>query len=126
MDATDFARRIIHVHETVTGVGAETVLLYPKWLPGTHAPEGPIDKIAGIKITAQGAPVAWTRDPLDVYAFRVHPGPGVTSIDVDFEYLSPTSPKVGAIEISRELMMVDWNDLLLYPAGYFVGRFRCR
>jgi predicted metalloprotease with PDZ domain len=122
VDASDVGRRIVRVHETLSGIQAETVLLYPKWLPGTHAPEGPLDKIAGIKITAKGAPVSWTRDPLDVYAFRVHAGPGVTSIDIDFEYLSPTSAKVGAIEISREIMMIEWNELVLYPAGYFAAR----
>jgi predicted metalloprotease with PDZ domain len=103
----------------VSGIGAETVLLYPKWLPGTHAPEGPIDRIAGLRITANGAQISWTRDPVDVYAFRVHTGPGIKSIDIDFEYLSPTSPKVGAMEISRDVLMIEWNELVLYPAGYF-------
>jgi predicted metalloprotease with PDZ domain len=119
IDASDVERRIVHVHETVSGVGADTVLLYPKWLPGTHAPEGTIDRLAGIKITSNGAPVSWSRDPVDVFAFHVHPGSGVRSIDVDFDYLSPTSPKVGAIEISRDILLLEWNELVLYPAGYF-------
>jgi predicted metalloprotease with PDZ domain len=119
VDATDTGRRIVHVHETLSGIGSDTVLFYPKWLPGTHAPEGPIDRIAGIRMTAKGAPVSWTRDPVDVYAFRVHPKPGSQSIDIDFDYLSPTSAKVGALEISRDLVMVEWNELVLYPAGYY-------
>jgi predicted metalloprotease with PDZ domain len=119
VDASDIARRIIRVHETLSGIGPDTVLLYPKWLPGTHAPEGPIDRIAGLRIAANGAPLSWTRDPVDVYAFRVHAGPLVRSINVDFEYLSPTSSQIGDLEISRELLMLDWNDLVLYPAGYF-------
>jgi predicted metalloprotease with PDZ domain len=119
VDATDTGRRIVHVHETLSGIGSDTVLFYPKWLPGTHAPEGPIDRIAGIRMTAKGTPVSWTRDPVDVYAFRVHPKPGTQSIDIDFDYLSPTSAKVGALEISRDLVMVEWNELVLYPAGYF-------
>jgi predicted metalloprotease with PDZ domain len=119
VDASDTARRIVRVHETVSGIGPDTVLLYPKWLPGTHAPEGPIDKIAGIRITAKGAPVSWTRDPVDVNAFRVHAGRGVGTIDVDFDYLSPTSSEVGAMEISRDVLMIEWNEVVLYPAGYF-------
>src|SRR6202521_2839620 len=119
VDASDLERRIVHVHETLSGVGADTVLLYPKWLPGTHAPEGTIDRLAGIRITANGAPVSWSRDPVDVFAFHVHPGSGVRSIDVDFDYLSPTSRKVGAIEISRDILLLEWNELVLYPAGYF-------
>jgi predicted metalloprotease with PDZ domain len=117
VDATDTGRRIVHVHETLSGIGPDAVLLYPKWLPGTHAPEGPIDRLAGIRMTAQGAPVSWTRDPVDVYAFRVHSKPG--TIDIDFDYLSPTSAKVGALEFSRDLVMIEWNELVLYPAGYF-------
>jgi predicted metalloprotease with PDZ domain len=119
VDASDLDRRIVRVHETVSGVGADTVLLYPKWLPGTHAPEGPIDRLAGIKMSANGAPVSWTRDPADVYALHVHPASGVKSIDIDFDYLSPTSPKVGAIEISRDILLLEWNALVLYPAGYY-------
>jgi predicted metalloprotease with PDZ domain len=119
VDATDLERRIVHVHETLSGVGTDTVLLYPKWLPGTHAPEGTIDRLAGIRITANGAPVSWSRDPVDVFAFHVRPGSGVKSIDIDFDYLSPTSPQVGAIEISRDILLLEWNELVLYPAGYF-------
>lgn len=119
VDASDLGRRIIHVHESVSGIGPDTVLLYPKWLPGTHAPEGPIDRVADLRITANGAPVSWTRDPVDVYAFRVHAGRRIKSIDIDFEYLSPTSPKVGALEVSRDILMIEWNEVVLYPAGYF-------
>jgi hypothetical protein len=119
VDASDVDRRIVRVHETLTGIGADTVLLYPQWLPGTHAPEGPIDRFAGLRISANGAPVIWKRDPLDVYAFHVYPAAGIKSIDIDFEYLSPTSTKVADMEISRDVLFVEWNSLILYPAGYF-------
>ncbi len=122
VDASDVERRIVRVHETLEGIGADTVLLYPKWLPGTHAPEGPIDRFAGLRISANGAPVSWKRDPLDVYAFHVHPAAGIKSIDIDFEYLSPTSSKVADMEISRDVLFVEWNSLILYPAGYFARR----
>jgi predicted metalloprotease with PDZ domain len=122
VDATDFERRILRVHETLTGVGAEVILLYPKWLPGNHAPQGPLDRFSGLKISAGGAPLSWMRDPVDVYAFRVKIAPGTASIDIDFEYLSPTSPKVGATEIGRDVLILDWNTVVLYPAGYFVRR----
>jgi predicted metalloprotease with PDZ domain len=122
VDASDLLRRVVRVHETLSVAGTDTVLLYPQWLPGTHAPEGPIDKLAGIKITSAGKALAWTRDPVQVYAFRVHHGAAIRSIDIDFEYLSATSPPVGPLEISPDLMMLEWNALVLYPAGYFVRR----
>jgi predicted metalloprotease with PDZ domain len=119
VDASDVVRRIVQVHETVSGIAGETVLLYPKWLPGTHAPDGPIDRIAGLRVSAQGAAVAWTRDPVDVYAFRVHAAPGVKTIELDFQYLSPPNEDAGDIEISRDLLFIPWNNVVLYPAGYF-------
>jgi len=119
VDATDLERRIVHVHEVLSGVTADTILLYPKWLPGDHAPSGPISRFAGLKITSGGAPVSWTRDPVDIYAFRLHPGAAARSVDIEFDYLSPTSAKVGPMEISRDLLFLEWNALVLYPAGFF-------
>jgi predicted metalloprotease with PDZ domain len=120
VDVSDLERRIVHVHETLSGVTPNTVLLYPKWLPGNHAPQGPIDRLASLKITANGVPVPWTRDPVDVYAFHLQTAPAVKSLDIDFDYLSSTSPKVGHIEISRDILILEWNGVVLYPAGYFV------
>ena len=120
VDASDTVRRVVHVHETLSGITGETILLYPKWLPGTHAPDGPIENVAGLKISAQGASVPWTRDPVDVYAFRVHAGAGVKTIEIDFDYLSAPGTSFGDIEISRDLLFVEWNNVVLYPAGYFV------
>ena len=119
VDASDTSHRIVRVHETLSGVSPDTVLLYPKWLPGTHAPEGTLDRLGGIRITANGATVTWKRDPVDVFAFRLNLKPGTHAIDIDFDYLSPTSPKVGALEMSRDLMLLEWNELVFYPAGYF-------
>ncbi|MBS0388629.1 MAG: M61 family metallopeptidase, partial [Proteobacteria bacterium] len=126
VDASDVQRRVVHVHQTITGIGPNLVLLYPKWLPGSHAPEGPIDRIAGIRFAAAGAPIAWTRDPVDMCAFRVQVPKGVHAVDVDFDYLSPTTAKVGSLEISRDLMMLEWNALALYPAGYYARQIPTR
>src|ERR1051326_5751789 len=48
VDATDLGRHIVRGRETVSGVGPQTVLLYPKWLPGDHAPAGPISRLDGL------------------------------------------------------------------------------
>lgn len=119
VDASDVARRIVHVEEHLNGVDAGTVLYFPKWLPGNHSWTGPIERFAGLRITANGVPVPWTRDTVDMYAFRVHAPAGVQAIDLAFDYLSPTSAKVDRLEISRDLLVLDWNTVVLYPAGYF-------
>ena len=119
VDVTDLERNIVSVHEHFTGISGETVLFYPEWLPGHHSPSGPIDRIAGIEIKAAGKSISWTRDPVNVYAFHVHVPPGVGAIDVDFQYLSPTSMKVGRPELSRDVLILEWNEVVLYPAGFF-------
>jgi len=122
VDASDVGRRVVHVRESLSGIGPDTVLLYPKWLPGAHAPEGTIDRLAGLQISAGGRRVSWTRDPADVWAFRIHPPSGTRQVDIEFTYLAPTSPKVGSMETSPELLMIEWNELVLYPAGYYTRR----
>ena len=120
VDATDTHRRIVRVRETlpVTG-GKPLVLLYPQWAPGDHRPDGPIDRVAGLKISAGGQPVAWTRDTANVYAFRVTPPAGATSLDIAFDYQSPVKESVGPVEISSNLAVLEWTSLVIYPAGYF-------
>ena len=122
VDVSDVRRRIVTVRETISGLHAGTTLLYPKWLPGTHAPEGPVDRLAGLTVSANGVAVRWERDPMDAYALRMTLPSGATSVDLAFQYLSPTSPKVGAAEISREMLMLEWNTVVLYPSGYFASR----
>jgi predicted metalloprotease with PDZ domain len=119
VDASDVDRRIVHVKETISGLAPDAVLLYPKWLPGTHAPEGPIDRLAGLRLTAHGTPVSWTRDTVNVYAFRPHLPAGATSLELSFDYLSPTSDMVGTPQMTREMLILEWNDVILYPAGHF-------
>ena len=119
VDTTDLKRRIVRVHETLTGLSGDTVLLYPQWLPGNHAPSGPIDRLAGLTIEADGARLAWQRDPLNVYAFHVQVPAGAQSINVDFQYLAATSAKVGRPEISHDILILNWNTVVLYPAGYY-------
>src|SRR4030088_2070312 len=67
---TDLGRRVLGVHESIPVKPGPLTLLYPEWLPGNHAPRGPIDGLAGLLINANGRRLVWTRDPLKVYAFH--------------------------------------------------------
>jgi predicted metalloprotease with PDZ domain len=120
VDATDTARAIFRVHETIPVAQSGLVtLLYPKWLPGNHGPSGPIDKLAGLEIRADGSRLAWKRDTVDVYAFHVAVPKDATTLDVDFQYVSPVANNEGRIVMTPELMDVQWNALALYPAGFY-------
>ena len=120
VDARDVQRRILSVHEEVPAApGTELILMYPRWLPGTHAPEGTIDRLAGLMVSAGGAPLPWKRDTADVSAFHVSVPAGVSRVSVDFTYLSPVSHAVGRTEMSSLQLALDWNSVVLHPAGYF-------
>lgn len=119
VDARDVERRIVLIKERipVSGGGALT-LLYPQWLPGNHRPAGAIDRLAGLKMSANGEALAWRRDPVNVYAFHVDAPEDVSAIDIEAQYLSPTDESQGRIEITPEIANLQWNSLILYPAGY--------
>jgi predicted metalloprotease with PDZ domain len=119
IDATDLDRKIVRVHEVIPVEAGALTLLYPQWQPGTHAPEGAIDRFAALEIQANGQKIAWVRDPVQVYAFHLVVPAGATKLDVAFQYLSPVGDDVGEAEITSNIMMLEPIRLSLYPAGYF-------
>ncbi len=120
VDATDNDRRIFTVQETlpVSEAGPLT-LFYPAWLPGNHAPRGAIEQLAGLMITAGGQSVAWTRDPVDIYAFHVTVPAGAKALDIRFQFLSPTDKSMGRVVVTPDMLNLQWNAVALYPTGYF-------
>jgi predicted metalloprotease with PDZ domain len=60
------------------------------------------------------------RDPLDVYAFHVAVPQGVSSVDVDFQYLSATNQNQGRTVMTPEMSSIQWLSLSMYPAGHYV------
>jgi predicted metalloprotease with PDZ domain len=120
VDATDTMRGIFHVHETIpVSHTGDFILLYPQWLPGHHSPSGPIDKLAGLTIHAGAAKLTWVRDAVDVYAFHVNVPADTKSIDVDFQFLSPVQNSEGRVEMTQEMLNLEWNENSVYPAGYY-------
>ncbi|HKT29707.1 MAG TPA: peptidase M61 [Dyella sp.] len=118
VDANDTAQGIFRVHETIPVQAGALTLLYPQWIPGDHSPTGPINMLAGLKLTADGKPLKWKRDEYNVYAFHVDVPAGVSSIDASFQYLSGRTDSEG-FEITDRMMDMAWSKVLLYPAGYF-------
>jgi len=121
VDLTNVNVRVEHVHERIPVEGGqkELTLLYPQWIPGNHSPTGPISRIAGVTTSVDGRRVQWVRDRVNVYAFNVPLAAGAKSVDVEFDYLSPIRQAEGRIEMSDAIADVAWNEVLMYPAGYF-------
>lgn len=122
VDATDLARRIVRIREEIPAKPGRLTLLYPQWLPGNHGPSGPLDKLAGLAFTANGQKLAWTRDPLNVYAFHIDVPSGAASVTAEYQYLTPTDSGQGRVVMTPNLLNLQWNALVLYPAGHYASR----
>ena len=120
IDATDTVRGIFHVAETVpVPKSGPMTLLFPKWLPGNHAPSGQISKLASLVITANGKELKWKRDEVDVCAFHIDVPEGTTSLDLRFDFLTPTATNQGRITVTADMISLQPNQVSLYPAGWF-------
>lgn len=124
VDATDTARRMFRVRQRIPVQAGPLTLLFPKWIPGKHRPDGPIHKLAGLRITANGQPLAWTRDPNEVFAFMLDVPAGVSMIEVAFDMLTPTAPDQGRVVMTRDLLNLQWGTVLLYPANTAADQLR--
>ncbi len=122
VDLTDLQRRIFTVRESVPAKPGALTLLYPQWLPGTHGPGGPVNLLTGLIVTARGQRLSWLRDPVNVYAFHIDVPAGADRIDLEFQFASPQSAEQGRIVATPEILGLQWNTVVLYPAGYYASR----
>lgn len=119
VDARDVGRKLLHAQLRIPASPGALTLVYPKWLPGEHGPRGPITDLVGLHVTAGGKPVAWNRDPVDMYAFHVDVPAGADAVEVSLDFLSPSSLSgfSSAASATPHLALLTWNQLLLYPQG---------
>jgi predicted metalloprotease with PDZ domain len=119
VDARDAPRGIQRVHLTMPVKAGNLTLLYPKWLPGEHAPDGPIGAVSGLKFSSGGKALAWRRDDVDMYAFHLTVPADATSLEASFEVLSEHDAKSpNATRLSTDAVaIILWSELMLYPAG---------
>ena len=89
--------------------------------PGNHAPRGPIEQLAGLRFRAGDREVTWKRDPLNVYAFQLQVPAGVSQLVAEFQVATPQATdavRVSRVVMTPNLLGLQWNQVLLYPAGY--------
>jgi predicted metalloprotease with PDZ domain len=116
VDATRAVQGLIAIHETVPVSAGALTLQYPKWIPGEHAPSGPINNVAAVRVTAGGKPVPYTRDLVDLYAFHVDVPAGTSTLDVDFVYLGAPGGNYSTARLSTpNLLSITWNKFILTP-----------
>ncbi|HUY11200.1 MAG TPA: M61 family peptidase [Candidatus Dormibacteraeota bacterium] len=110
-------QNIVLTHEIIPATAGPMTLYYPKWIPGEHQPVGPIANLASLVITADGKPLSWRRDPLNMFAFKFNVPAGATAIDVRFTYLGATFGRYSSSRLAtHNIFVTTWNQNLLYPS----------
>lgn len=118
VDLSDAPRHILHMHEQVPVTAGPLTLEYPQWIPGNHRPTGEIDNLAGVFVRANGKEIAWRRDEVDMYGIHLTVPDGVTSLDVNFDFLAVPGSTGGDEDdaTSANMVVLEWNSAVLYPA----------
>jgi predicted metalloprotease with PDZ domain len=120
VDASAAQTKLFHAKLSIPVNPGPMVLLYPKWIPGEHGPTGPVVDLTGLKFTANGQPIPWRRDDIEMYAIHVDVPKGVNTLEAQLDYTSPAGQGIYTAggTASDKLAVVSWNQMLLYPAGY--------
>src|SRR5258705_12923214 len=70
VDLRDATKRVYHSKMEFPVTAGPLTLVYPKWIPGEHAPTGPIVDATGLHFRGGGKELTWRRDDVDMYAFH--------------------------------------------------------
>jgi predicted metalloprotease with PDZ domain len=115
VDASEAPRKLYHARLVIPARPGPITLYYPKWIPGTHGPSGPIADLAGLKARANGMAVPWKRDDIDMYAFHFNVPEGADTLEVSLDLLAASRGGFGTT--TDQIAAVRWNEVLLYPKG---------
>ena len=108
-DLSEAPRKLYHAEIDLPVKSGPAAFVMPQWIPGNHAPNGPIAHVSGIQFTANGKPLAWRRDDVDLYEFHVDVPTGVTTVHVHLDAIVPD-------RLSKHMACLEWERLMLYPA----------
>ncbi len=119
LDATDAPRHILRAQLRIPVKPGALTLLYPKWIPGEHGPTGPVTDLVNLRFMANGKPLAWRRDLVDMYALHLDVPPGASAVEASLDFLSPTTASgfSSGASVTDKLAVLSWNQVLLYPKG---------
>ncbi len=118
VNASEVARKVIHVRVTIPAAPGQLSLHYPKWIPGRHRPVGQIANVTELRVKAGGKAIDWKRDDADPFTINVTVPQGASAVEVTFDLLLAAGAEGGAqfmTVASPKLMTMNWNDVLVYP-----------
>lgn len=119
VDLRDAPKRVFYSRMEFPVSAGPLTLVYPKWIPGEHGPNGPVVDVTGLHFRAGGKEIVWRRDSADMYAFHLDVPAGTDTLEATLDFLSPsdasgfsTSPTA-----TGKIAVLNWNLVLLYPQG---------
>jgi predicted metalloprotease with PDZ domain len=120
VDLSDIGRRVVHTHVTLVAASGPLTLSYPKWIPGTHGPIGPISEQAGLRIQAGSKTLTWKRDDVDPCSIHVTVPEGASVVEASFDLVLQPSGSGAFLgrtltAATPKLAVLNWNEVLLYP-----------
>ncbi|MGA3350206.1 MAG: M61 family peptidase [Candidatus Sulfotelmatobacter sp.] len=121
VDASSAPRKIFHAKLKIPASAGDLTLYYPKWIPGEHAPDGPVVDLAGLKFSASGKMLKWRRDLLDGFTIHVEVPQDETEVNAELDFLSPATFEGGfsaGSSATDKMTLISWNQVLLYPKGW--------
>jgi len=119
LDATQVERKRIHTDLTLSVAPGPLTLVFPKWIPGEHAPTGPLNSMIGLYIEANGDAISWRRDPHDNYAIELNVPQGADRLNISLDTGLATAGEgfTAAPTSSAQLAVLPWNQFVLLPKG---------
>jgi predicted metalloprotease with PDZ domain len=124
VDARELPRKLLHAKIELPASPGPAALWYPKWVPGIHAPGGPIQNMAGLEIQSpDGRRISWRRDETEAYRIQFTIPEGLSNIVVKVDYIcgQPTVNSMGVDSYGNSrLGVINWNTCLVYPEGISV------
>lgn len=123
MDARELPRKLLTAELSIPIKSSkkpqDIALWYPKWVPGSHGPGGPIENVAGLTFSDQdNNPLKWSRSPGEVFRVIVKTTPQTTAIRANIRYITnqPSTNSYGHDTFgSRMVGVISPNTVLLYP-----------
>jgi predicted metalloprotease with PDZ domain len=121
IDARELPRKLLHARLEIAAQPGKVTLWYPKWIPGVHAPAGPVENIGGLRFeTVDGKAMTWRRDPVEMQRFVVDVPAGHEKIVVKLDYIcnQPNNNSSGVDSWGNaSLGIVNFNTVLMYREG---------
>ncbi len=116
LDARQASIGLLHAHLVIPAVPGPLTVAYPKWIPGEHAPNGPLGQMVRLKFAVNGKRLAWRRDDLDMYEFHLNVPAGATQIEADLDFACLLGSEGFNSEVcsSHDQLVVNWWEVVLY------------